>query len=67
MLGPQDLYGFLTSRNTARDLVLAQKSTVTRTQIMDLWRSSVIDKDEADQLDTCDCGRRRTTRSCARR
>src|SRR4029453_13434399 len=46
MLGPQDLYGFLTSRNTARDLVLAQKSTVTRSQIMDLWRSSVIDRDD---------------------
>ena len=56
MLGPQDLYGFLTSRNTARDLVLAQKSTVTRSQIMDLWRASVIDQDDADELNGCSCG-----------
>ena len=59
MLGPQDLYGFLTSRNTARDLVLAQKSTVTRAQMMDLWRASVIDRDDADELDGCDCGQAR--------
>jgi VWFA-related protein len=56
MLGPQDLYGFLTSRNTAKELVLAQKSTVTRTQIMDLWRAAEIDKDDADELDRCSCG-----------
>ena len=53
ILGSQDLYGFLTSRNSAKDLVLAQKSTVTRSQILDMWRSSIIDKDEADQLRQC--------------
>src|SRR6266496_2166393 len=53
ILGPQDLYGFLTSRNSVKDLVLARKSTVTEAQIADLFRSSFIDRDEADQLDTC--------------
>src|SRR5687768_8181026 len=53
ILGSQDLYGFLTSRNSVKDLVLARKSTVTRSQIMDLWRASIIDKDEADQLFGC--------------
>jgi VWFA-related protein len=59
MLGPQDLYGFLTSRNTAHDLVLAQKSTVTRAQLLDLWRASAIDRDDADELNGCDCGQAR--------
>ena len=53
ILGPQDLYGFLTSRNSVKDLVLAQKSTVTEAQIADLFRASFIERDEADQLDMC--------------
>ena len=53
ILGSQDLYGFLTSRNSVKDLVLSRKSTVTRSQIMDLWRASIIDKDDADQLFGC--------------
>ena len=57
VLGPQDLFGFLTSRNSVKDLVLAQKTTVTRSQIEDLWRSSLQDKDEADALDGCSCGK----------
>jgi VWFA-related protein len=56
MLGPQDLYGFLTSRNSVKDLVLGQKSTVTESQVTDLFRSSFIDRDEADQLDNCGNG-----------
>jgi VWFA-related protein len=48
VIGPQDLYGFLTSRNSAKDLVFGQKTTVTTEQIKDLWRASLIDKDEAD-------------------
>lgn len=56
ILGPQDLYGFLTSRNSVKDLVLAQKSTVTNAQILDMWRASIIDHDEADSLLGCGCG-----------
>jgi hypothetical protein len=29
IVGPQDLYGFLTSRNSVKDLVLGQKTRVT--------------------------------------
>jgi VWFA-related protein len=46
----------LTSRNTAKDLVLQRKSTVTKEQIADAWRASLIDLDEADNLSRCDCG-----------
>ena len=53
VLGPQDLFGFLTSRNTVKDLVLGQKSLVIEAQVRDLLRTSVIDRDEADQLDNC--------------
>ena len=56
VLGPQDLFGFLTSRNSVKDLVLARKTAVTRSQIMDLWRSSLQDRDDADTLDGCSCG-----------
>ena len=50
IIGPGDLYGFLTSRNSVKDLVLAQKTLVTSEQIKDLWRSSIIDRDEADEV-----------------
>lgn len=56
VLGPQDLFGFLTSRNSVKDLVLGQKSLVIESQVRDLLRSSVIDRDEADQLDSCSNG-----------
>ena len=56
VLGPQDLFGFLTSRNTVKDLVLGQKSLVIESQVQDLLRSSIIDRDEADQLDGCPNG-----------
>jgi len=56
-VGPHDLFGFLTSRNSAKDLVLGQQTIVTVEQIKDLWRASFIDRDEADLLlDNCDCG-----------
>jgi VWFA-related protein len=45
----------MTSRNSVKDLVLAQKSTVTSSQILDMWRSSIIDRDDADQLSGCPC------------
>jgi VWFA-related protein len=50
ILGPLDLYGFLTSRNSSKDLVLQRRSLVTKEQIADLWRSSVIDKDSTEEL-----------------
>ena len=53
LLGPTDLFGFLTTRNTAKDLVLARKTSVVEAQIADLFRSAVIDRDEADDLDAC--------------
>ena len=49
IVGPKDLYGFLTTRNSVRDLVLAQKTSVTVSQIQDLWRAKVIDRDDADE------------------
>ena len=64
VLGPQDLFGFLTSRNSAKDLVLAQRSTVTKAQIADLWRSSLVDRDQADELDGCGCGNVTDLRTC---
>ena len=55
IVGPQDLYGFVTSRNSVKDLVLAQKTAVTVSQIKDLWRANVIERDEADEvLGFCD-------------
>jgi VWFA-related protein len=57
IVGPHDLFGFLTSRNSAKDLVLGQQTIVTVEQIKDLWRANFIDRDEADiLLDRCDCG-----------
>ena len=50
VIGPRDLYGFLTSRNSAKDLVLAQKTAVTIDQIKDLWRASIHDRDEAEMI-----------------
>jgi VWFA-related protein len=56
ILGPQDLFGFLTSRNSAKDLVLGRKSPVIQSQITDMFRSANIDRDDADQLDGCQNG-----------
>jgi len=53
VLGPRDLYGFLTSRNSVNDLVLGRKSTVIQSQLADMFRSSIIDTDDADVLDGC--------------
>jgi len=56
IVGPQDLYGFLTSRNSVRDLVLGQKTSVTVEQVMDLWRAKIVDRDDADEaLGFCQC------------
>ena len=57
VIGPQDLYGLLTTRNSVKDLVLAQKTTVTNSQIKDLLRAKYIERDEADEvLGFCDFG-----------
>ena len=54
VLGARDLYGFLTSRNTAKDLVLGQKSIAIQSQVEDLFRSANIDvEEETNQLTTC--------------
>jgi VWFA-related protein len=54
MIGAQDLYGLLTTRNSVKDLVLGQKTTVTVSQIKDLLRAKYIERDEADEvLDAC--------------
>ena len=56
MLGPMDLFGFITSRNSVKDLVLGQKSQVVESQIADMFRSANIDRDDADELDGCPNG-----------
>jgi len=57
ILGPRDLYGFLTTRNSAKDLVLGQKAIAIESQVMDLFRSMNIDvDDEATMLDRCNLG-----------
>jgi VWFA-related protein len=55
IVGPQDLYALMTTRNSVKDLVLAQKTTVTVSQVKDLFRANVIERDEADEvLGFCD-------------
>jgi len=57
IVGPQDLYGFLTSRNSVKDLVLGQKTSATVEQVLDLWRAKIVDRDDADDaLGFCSCG-----------
>jgi VWFA-related protein len=57
ILGPRDLFGFLTSKNSAKDLVLGQQSAGIQSQIEDLFRSANIDVDEdALQLERCGNG-----------
>lgn len=54
VLGPQDVYGFLTTAQSAKDLVLGQKTTSVEAQIADMWRASAVDRDEdADALLRC--------------
>ena len=57
IIGPQDLYGFLTTRNTAQDLVLARRTAVVKSQIMDMVRVATMEPDSAnDALDPCPGG-----------
>src|SRR6188508_1041796 len=50
IMGNRDLFAFLTSRNSVKDLVFAQKTTVTIAAALDLWRAKVIDRDESDEV-----------------
>ena len=52
VLGPRDLFGILTSRNRAQDLVLSGVSTTAEAQAKDLFRAANIDRDEADEMFT---------------
>jgi VWFA-related protein len=57
IVGPQDLFGLLTTRNSVKDLVLAQKTTVSVSEIKDLLRAKYIERDEADEvLGACNFG-----------
>jgi VWFA-related protein len=51
LIGVNDLFGLLSSRNTVKDLVLGQKTTVTAMQVKDLWRASEIDDDPTRRFD----------------
>ncbi len=54
ILGSRDLYGFLTTRNSVKDLVLGQKAIAIQSQVEDLFRSMNIDIDEgATQIANC--------------
>src|SRR6185295_18935326 len=54
VLGPRDLFGFLTSRNSAKDLVLARRTPAVTSQILDMFRITNMERDEADAaLDPC--------------
>ena len=55
-VGPRDLFGFLTPRNSVKDLVLGQKTTATVAAVKDLLRTSFVERDDADEaLDSCVC------------
>jgi VWFA-related protein len=57
VIGPQDLFALMTTRSSVKDLVLAQKTTVTTSEIKDLLRAKYIERDEADEvLGFCDFG-----------
>ena len=52
VIGVHDLFGLLSSRNTVKDLVLGQKTGVTKEQVRDLWRASFMDYDPTRRYDT---------------
>lgn len=52
VIGVHDLFGLLSSRNTVKDLVLGQKTGVTKQQVRDLWRASFMDFDPTQRYDT---------------
>ena len=54
VLGKNDLFGLMSTRQTAHDLVLGQSTTTAEAEIADFWRSSEIDRTPADDaLDGC--------------
>src|SRR5436190_14318111 len=55
VIGTRDLFGLLSSRNTVKDLVLGQKTTVTAAQVRDLWRATTADYDPIERFKERDC------------
>src|SRR5262249_24036820 len=50
----RDLFGFLTTVQSAKDLVLGQKTGTIDAQIDDVWRASLMDHDpDRSPLETC--------------
>jgi VWFA-related protein len=45
LIGPRDLFGFLTTLNTGKDLVLGQKTTAIEAEISNLWQSTLLEHD----------------------
>lgn len=45
IIGPRDLFGFLTTMNTGKDLVLGQKTTTIEAEIANLWQSTLLEHD----------------------
>lgn len=52
-VGPHDLFGFLTTRNTAKDLILSQQTAMAESLIDDLFQSANTNDDEAEDFNTC--------------
>jgi VWFA-related protein len=55
IIGTKDLFGLLSSRNTVKDLVLGQKTTVTVEQVRDLWRAASVDYDPIERFNEPEC------------
>jgi VWFA-related protein len=54
VLGRNDLFGLMSTRQTAHDLVLGQSTTTAEAEIADFWRSSEMDRTPSDDaLDGC--------------
>jgi VWFA-related protein len=51
VIGTRDLFGLLSSRNTVKELVLGQKTTVTIEQVKDLFRAREADRDPVERFD----------------
>jgi VWFA-related protein len=53
VLGQNDLFGLLTTNQSAKDLILGQSTGGAEAVVQDLWRSRYMDRDDADELDAC--------------
>jgi VWFA-related protein len=51
VIGPRDMFGFLTTLNSAKDLVFGQKTTSVEAEISKLWQSTLLEHDvDAENL-----------------